>query len=95
MTEAESAAFQAFVEGRVQGVGYRFFVEREARALGLTGYVRNLPDGRVEVAVEGAKAALDVLQERLRGGPRLAVVEHIQIIWAEATGKYAAFEARL
>jgi acylphosphatase len=57
------------VEGRVQGVGFRFFVEREATRLSLRGYVRNLYDGRVEVYALGSEPALHQLRERLRQGP--------------------------
>src|SRR3989338_559085 len=58
------------VEGRVQGVGFRFFVERAARQLGLAGYVKNLGDGRVEVYALGPPAELDDLKRRLEQGPR-------------------------
>ena len=58
-----------FVEGRVQGVGFRFFVERVAAELDLQGYVRNRADGRVEVYAAGAEEALAQLRERLGTGP--------------------------
>jgi acylphosphatase len=57
------------VSGRVQGVGFRWFVRQAARELGLAGRVRNLPDGTVEVAVAGPEEALAALRERLREGP--------------------------
>lgn len=66
------------VSGRVQGVGYRFFVERQARELGLRGYVRNLSDGRVEVYAIGDDAALERLRERLREGPPASRVERLE-----------------
>ena len=66
------------VSGHVQGVGFRWFVARHARALGLSGYARNLPDGRVEVVAEGRDdAALGQLEERLRAGPAHARVEAV------------------
>jgi len=65
------------VEGRVQGVGYRAFVGRKARALGLTGYVRNLPDGRVEAEAEGKPEKLQALSEAMRSGPRRARVDAV------------------
>jgi acylphosphatase len=66
------------VSGYVQGVGFRWFVARHARALGLSGYARNLPDGRVEVVADGADAAaLEQLEERLRAGPAHARVETV------------------
>ncbi len=67
-----------FVEGRVQGVGFRFFVERVAAELGLKGYVRNRADGRVEVYAAGAEEALAQLRERLEAGPRASLVEGLQ-----------------
>lgn len=67
-----------FVEGRVQGVGFRFFVERVAAGLGLKGYVRNRADGRVEVYAAGAEEALAKLRERLETGPRASLVERLQ-----------------
>lgn len=63
-----------FVKGRVQGVGFRFFVEREAAKLGLDGYVRNVDDGRVEVFAQGSDAELSRLRHVLREGPRFAYV---------------------
>jgi acylphosphatase len=66
------------VSGHVQGVGFRWFVARHARALGLSGYARNLPDGRVEVVAEGSdRTALERLEERLRAGPAHAQVEAV------------------
>ena len=67
------------VSGVVQGVGFRWFVARHARALGLSGYARNLPDGRVEVVADGADdTALSGLEERLRAGPAHARVEEVR-----------------
>ena len=57
------------VHGRVQGVGFRWFVERQARALKLTGYVRNLDEGHVEVLAEGKQEGLEKLREKLEHGP--------------------------
>ncbi len=66
------------VTGRVQGVGFRYFVRREARRLGLNGWVRNLPDGEVEVLASGTAAALAVLEAALRRGPPMASVTNVQ-----------------
>ena len=65
------------VEGRVQGVGFRWFVRETAVGLGLGGWVRNLPDGSVEVSAVGDAAALERLRERLLAGPRHARVERL------------------
>lgn len=66
------------VEGRVQGVGFRYFVERAANELGLAGYTRNLADGRVEVYAIGPREALDDLEGRLWRGPRMAWVRRVE-----------------
>lgn len=72
------AARRYFVEGRVQGVGYRFFVERVAGDLGLAGYVRNLADGRVEVYAVGPPEKLSELAGYLWRGPRLSDVRRVE-----------------
>ena len=66
------------VSGMVQGVGFRWFVARHARSLGLTGFARNLPDGRVEVVVSGPDDALPALERLLRNGPANAQVETVE-----------------
>ena len=66
------------VSGMVQGVGFRWFVARHARSLGLGGYARNLPDGRVEVVVSGPEDALPALEKLLRAGPANAQVEGVE-----------------
>jgi acylphosphatase len=78
------------VSGSVQGVGFRWFVARHARSLGLAGYARNLPDGRVEVVVNGPDNALPALEELLRAGPanaRVAMVERSTMPTAITPGK--------
>ena len=67
------------VSGRVQGVGYRAFAARAARALGLAGGASNLPDGRVEIVVRGAIHALERLEGALSEGSRLARVDHVEV----------------
>jgi acylphosphatase len=66
------------VTGRVQGVGFRWFVARHAHAEGLAGWVRNLPDGRVEVVASGSEPGMAKLESRLRAGPPAAVVERVE-----------------
>ena len=68
----------AHVAGRVQGVGFRNFVQREASRLGLSGYAKNLADGRVEVLAMGPAAALDELSGLLHRGPRWAEVRTVE-----------------
>lgn len=66
------------VSGLVQGVGFRWFVARHARSLGLAGYARNLPDGRVEVVVSGPDESLPQLEQLLRAGPANAQVDAVE-----------------
>ena len=66
------------VRGRVQGVGFRWFVEAEARTLGLAGWVRNNPDGSVEVLAVGSREQLVALRGRLQQGPRAARVDAVE-----------------
>lgn len=84
-------AMRVYISGVVQGVGFRFFVERHAQGLGLKGYVRNLPDGRVEVYAEGKEENLRKLIPYLRQGPSLARVDDIEIEWLPFSGRYKSF----
>lgn len=77
------AAARFFVEGRVQGVFFRASAREQANALGLRGYARNLPDGRVEVLAVGDVQALERLSEWLKHGPPHARVERVERIEAD------------
>lgn len=70
------------VKGRVQGVGYRWFVEAEASKLGIAGWVRNNPDGSVEVLAMGSSEQLAAFHAKLRAGPRAARVDDIEVLEA-------------
>lgn len=83
---------EARVKGRVQGVGFRWFVLTRAGQLGVTGGVRNLSDGSVEVIAEGAPAALDLLREALAEGPSGAHVTGVEHALLPASGTFAGFE---
>jgi acylphosphatase len=74
----DAAAKKWFVSGSVQGVGFRYFVQRKARSLGLTGWTRNLDDGRVEVYAVGHEKALRELGAALHVGPQLARVRGVE-----------------
>jgi acylphosphatase len=90
---ADLAALSAMVHGRVQGVNFRYFVLRQARALSLSGYARNLEDGRtVEVRAEGERARLEELLAQLKVGPSRAQVETVDVHWSEYTGGFHSFE---
>ncbi len=91
---ADRAALRAIISGRVQGVMYRAFAARRATELGLTGYVRNLPDGTVEVVGEGPRQELTALLETLKRGPPFGVVEKVDTAWSDYTGRYADFQIR-
>jgi acylphosphatase len=81
MTSTEKTAALAHryvVRGRVQGVGFRWFVEREAHILGISGWVRNNSDGSVEVLAQGTREQLLGLRSRLRQGPRAARVDDVE-----------------
>lgn len=82
----------AVVSGRVQGVGYRVFVARHAREHELTGTVRNLSAGEVEVEAEGSREALESLLQALRRGPTGARVERVDATFSEAPARYRTFE---
>ena len=71
-------AYRYVVQGRVQGVGYRYFVLRQADALGVSGFARNLPDGAVEVLAEGSDVTLADFEARLREGPAFAEVASVE-----------------
>ncbi len=89
---AAVVSLHAIVTGRVQGVNFRDFVYGRAISLGLTGYVRNLPDMRsVEVVAEGQRERLERLVEHLRRGPRGARVHSVDMQWGEASGQYTRF----
>ncbi len=92
MSEPRPAAFRAVIRGRVQGIGFREYVLTRAGFLELTGYVRNLPDGRsVEVVAEGVRPDLEQLLDYLREGPRMSRVDAVDAEWREATGAYDGF----
>ncbi|OGG43640.1 MAG: hypothetical protein A3F84_21405 [Candidatus Handelsmanbacteria bacterium RIFCSPLOWO2_12_FULL_64_10] len=82
------------VDGVVQGVGFRFFTERMAGRYGLSGWVRNLPDGRVEIEVEGEEGVLNAFMRDVRRGPPHAHVTNVQVNPRPATGHYDGFEVR-
>jgi len=79
------------VRGRVQGVGFRWFVDHEARQLGLSGWVRNNIDGTVELLAMGAEQQLATLKRRLQQGPRAARVDEVQELPAEPVAGLTTF----
>lgn len=82
------------IAGRVQGVWFRASTQREAQALGLAGWVRNLPDGRVQAAAEGPRALVERLVAYCHEGPPRARVDDVEVAWSEPTGQEPPFEVR-
>ena len=80
--------------GHVQGVGYRRFVKQQAIRLGLTGWVKNLPDGRVEAIIEGYSDGLKTLVQKCRIGPSLSKVTDILVTVEPFTGEFSGFKVR-
>ena len=89
-----SEARRFLVRGRVQGVGFRWFVEREAHMLQIAGWVRNNPDGTVEVLAQGTRAQLAGLHSRLCEGPRAARVDEVDVSDADPSPGMASFQIR-
>jgi len=86
-----NARARFWISGRVQGVFYRDHTRRWASSMGLLGWVRNLPDGRVEALVEGEKGNIQSLEKRLREGPPLSRVENVQTEWEDYKGEFLDF----
>ena len=83
------------VQGRVQGVYFRAFVQKEAQALGLSGFVRNLTDfTKVEIQAEGYREKLEILIKQARAGPPGSNIEKVDISWSQYLGVFTNFEIR-
>lgn len=98
MTQETGRSLQrlhARIEGRVQGVGFRYFVLTRAQALGLTGWVGNRVDGQVEVVAEGEHDALENLLAVLFEGPRGALVMDVHYEWGVASGEFDHFGVQI
>lgn len=91
---ADRVRARIVVSGRVQGVAFRQSTADEARRLGVEGWVRNLPDGRVEAEVEGDRAAVGALVRWCHAGPPAARVDGVEVEWVEPAGGLGAFEIR-
>ncbi|HTW30178.1 MAG TPA: acylphosphatase [Candidatus Sulfotelmatobacter sp.] len=92
MSSGSSPQARRFVvRGRVQGVGFRWFVEREAHMLGIAGWVRNNHDGSVEILAQGSRDQLTGLHSRLREGPRAARVDAVEVSEESPVGGLNSF----
>ena len=91
---AGKARVHIFVSGRVQGVFFRENTRKRAKKLGITGWVKNLPDGRVEAVFEGEKSKVEELINRTKKGPMFAKVDELKVISEEYKGEFDNFEIR-
>jgi len=87
----KTARLHVVIEGMVQGVFFRAGTREESGKLGLTGWVRNCPDGRVEAVFEGNQEKIDLILAWCRKGPPGAVVRNVETVWEPATGEYDSF----
>ncbi len=83
-----------YIGGIVQGVSFRYYTLLEALRAGATGWVRNLPDGRVEAVIEGEEATIDQMLAWCREGPRGGQVDHVDVLPETATGEFQGFRIR-
>jgi len=90
----DKTRLHAWVEGTVQGVGFRYFVQQNAQILDLSGWVRNLWDGRVELVAEGCRNDLEKLLSAVYRGPRSSDVRGVKPEWSQATGEFTSFSIR-
>ncbi len=87
-------AFEVYVSGNVQGVGFRYFTRRVARELGVRGYVKNLSDGRVYIYAVGDEIMLDKFMSAINRGPPMAVVRKVEVRKVEVDEGFDGFEVR-
>jgi acylphosphatase len=93
-TDPEIVRLDARVTGHVHGVGFRYFVYREAQSLGLVGWVANIGDGSVRCVAEGPRDRLESLHRLLREGPPASSVDGVSAAWMPPTGEFRAFGVR-
>lgn len=92
--KCDAMVIHAIVRGRVQGVGFRYFVLQHAQQLRLSGWVRNLPNGRVEVEASGDEDSIDQLEQILWKGPHFSHVEDVAVTRTDEPRDYTEFEVR-
>jgi acylphosphatase len=91
LTEPKNVRAHIYVSGRVQGVYYRKNARHSALSFGLTGWVRNLPDRRVEAVAEGERDRVEDFLGWCREGPSMAIVREMEVAWEAATGEFSTF----
>jgi acylphosphatase len=95
MSEQETFRLHAIVEGRVQGVGFRYFTQENAVRLGLTGWVRNRWNGTVEVVAEGPRGDLEKMLTTISRGPRAGTTRDVKFDWHAATREFSSFRVKM
>ena len=91
---AEKIRAHIVVSGRVQGIFFRAETQEKAQQLGVTGWVKNLSDGRVEAVFEGNKAQVEEMVNWAKSGPPGAIVNHLDLTWEEYQGEFPDFEIK-
>ena len=89
---ADNVRAHAIISGRVQGVFYRLETKRAADQIGVTGWVKNRPEGTVEAVFEGARNQVDAVLKWCWDGPRLAKVDHVDVTWETFAGEFTQFD---
>lgn len=82
------------IGGKVQGVFFRAYLREWAKELGIKGWARNLPDGRVEAVFEGEEGGVKEIIQRCQRGPPLAIVEEVKVTWEKYKGEFKEFEIK-
>ena len=95
VSEDQNLQLHALVKGHVQGVGFRYYTLKSARGKNLTGWVRNLRDGKVEVLAEGSQDRLNQFIADLRQGPISSDVDHVEVNFSDAVGEFKDFGVKL
>lgn len=90
----EKARAEIKADGLVQGVGFRYFVMRNAKNLGLNGFVKNLYSGEVKTVIEGEKEKIEELHNKIKSGPSRAQVNNTSIVWSDNLNEFINFEVR-
>jgi acylphosphatase len=94
MSDENLVRLHATAEGRVQGVGFRYFTQERAVFLGLTGWVRNRWDSTVELVAEGPQADVEILLKTIQRGPHPGTTRNVKFDFQEATGEFNSFRIR-
>ncbi len=91
---SEKVRVHIIVSGQVQGVFFRDYTQKKAQSLGITGWVKNLPDGKVEIVLEGEKERINQMINWIKVGPPLAKVTNLEIEWQKCQEEFDHFEIK-